>query len=137
MRTGELRDLVTSVVGRGQSGLPPATRTFQALRIAVNEELKELQQGLKEAVDVLSEKGRLVVISFHSLEDRTVKRFFRHEAASCVCPPGMPECRCEKTPRLSVLTKKPVSAEQEEKERNPRAASARLRAAERVPDAEK
>ncbi len=135
MRTGELKELVASVVGRGQGGgLPPATRTFQALRIAVNDELRELEKGLTAAVNILKEKGRLVVISFHSLEDRRVKRFFREEAASCVCPPEIPECRCGKTARLSVLTKKPVRCRPEEKEDNPRAGSARLRAAEKLPD---
>ena len=132
-RTGEFTDLVEKVVGyQGRGKLPPPTRTFQALRIAVNEELDQLKQGLKAAVNVLFPGGRLVVISYHSLEDRMVKRHFKHEAASCVCPPGMPECRCNKIVRLKNLTRKPIRPDAGEVEDNSRSKPARLRVAEKV-----
>ena len=110
----------------------PATRVFQALRIAVNEELDALQEALAAAVDVLRPGGRLVVLSYHSLEDRIVKRFMAAERRGCVCPPELPVCVCGRHPRLRVLTSKPVSPGASEVEANPRARSARLRAAERL-----
>lgn len=110
----------------------PATRVFQALRIAVNEELDALQEALAAAVDVLRPGGRLVVLSYHSLEDRIVKRFIAAERRGCVCPPELPVCVCGRHPRLRVLTSKPVSPGASEVEANPRARSARLRAAERL-----
>ena len=110
----------------------PATRTFQALRMAVNQELEELEAFLGTVVDYLKPGGRVVVISFHSLEDRMVKRAFRHEATGCLCPPRQPLCTCDHVPRLKVLTKKPVMAGQDEVRVNPRARSAKLRAAERL-----
>jgi 16S rRNA (cytosine1402-N4)-methyltransferase len=132
-RTGELAELAQKVVGRPfERGLPAATRCFQALRIAVNGELEELEKGLEEAVALLRPGGRLAVISFHSLEDRRVKHFFRDEALSCVCPPGLPICVCHKTPRLKVLTKHPVDADETEIESNRRSACAHLRVAERL-----
>ena len=110
----------------------PATRVFQALRIAVNEELEALQEGLAAAVDLLRPGGRLVVLSYHSLEDRIVKRFFAAERRGCVCPPELPVCVCGRNPRLRLLTSKPVMPTASEVEANPRARSARLRAAERL-----
>jgi 16S rRNA (cytosine1402-N4)-methyltransferase len=110
----------------------PATRVFQALRIAVNEELDALQDGLAAAVDLLRPGGRLVVLSYHSLEDRIVKRFFAAERRGCVCPPELPVCVCGRNPRLRLLTSKPVMPTTSEVEANPRARSARLRAAERL-----
>ena len=110
----------------------PATRVFQALRIAVNEELDALQDGLAAAVDLLRPGGRLVVLSYHSLEDRIVKRFFAAERRGCVCPPELPVCVCGRNPRLRLLTSKPVMPTPSEVEANPRARSARLRAAERL-----
>jgi 16S rRNA (cytosine1402-N4)-methyltransferase len=110
----------------------PATRTFQALRIAVNDELGMLARGLPQAVDLLKPDGRLAVISFHSLEDRIVKQFMRREAADCICPPAQPVCTCEHEARLRLVTRKPITASAAEVARNPRARSARLRVAERV-----
>lgn len=130
--TGELAELIDKTVGRLERRLPAPTRTFQALRIAVNEELAALQAMLPEAVDLLRPGGRLVVISFHSLEDRIVKRFLRQEATECLCPPQMPECRCGHRARLEILTRKPLTADESEVQRNPRAGSAKLRAAEKL-----
>ncbi len=110
----------------------PATRVFQALRIAVNEELDALQEGLAAAVDLLRPGGRLVVLSYHSLEDRIVKRFFAAERRGCVCPPELPVCVCGRNPRLRLLTRRSVTPTASEIEANPRARSARLRAAERL-----
>jgi 16S rRNA (cytosine1402-N4)-methyltransferase len=103
---------------------------FQALRIAVNDELRRLRAALPQAVSILASGGRLVVISFHSLEDRIVKRFMQAEMRGCVCPPELPSCVCGRKPRLRVLTKRPVTPGEEEKRRNPRSRSAKLRAAE-------
>ena len=128
--TGELNQLLEKIVGfKGQHGLPPATRTFQALRIAVNHELDELSDALKNALELLAPNGILAVITFHSLEDRIVKRFFQYEAATCVCPPKMPVCTCGKIQTIEILTRKPVTADEEELKNNPRAACAKLRAA--------
>lgn len=110
----------------------PATRTFQALRIATNEELENLEKALPQAVSLLRPGGRVAVISFHSLEDRIVKRFFNDEQRGCVCPPRLPVCVCGRRPRLRVLTKKPISPAMEEVRRNPRSRSAKLRVAERL-----
>ncbi len=110
----------------------PATRTFQALRIAVNDELGVLQRGLESAVKRLSPGGRLVVISFHSLEDRIVKTTFRRLAGECTCPPRVPFCRCQPLRFLQVLTRRPVEPDPQEIAANPRARSARLRAAQRL-----
>ncbi len=108
----------------------PATRTFQAIRIAVNEELKELTEFLNRILDVLNKGARIVIISFHSLEDRIVKHFFKREQKGCLCPSGQFICTCNHTPRLRILTKKPVVPDEEEIEVNKRARSAKLRAAE-------
>lgn len=110
----------------------PATRTFQALRMAVNQELEELEAFLAGIVERMREGGRIVVISFHSLEDRLVKRAFRDEAKGCLCPPRQPVCTCGRIARLRVLTKKPVVASEAEMQDNFRARSAKLRAAERL-----
>jgi 16S rRNA (cytosine1402-N4)-methyltransferase len=110
----------------------PATRVFQALRIAVNDELGALRAGLDAAVQVLRPGGRLVVIAYHSLEDRVVKQHFRDEARGCSCPPRAPVCTCGRVVSLRVLTRKPVEPSAGEVAENPRARSARLRAAERV-----
>lgn len=129
--TKQLAEIVARVVGRGKSGTHPATRTFQALRIAVNHELDALAQTLTASVERLRPGGRLVVISFHSLEDRMVKQFIAREAASCVCPPEQVVCTCNTTPRLRRCGsgRKPSSAEQA---RNPRSRSAVMRVAERL-----
>jgi 16S rRNA (cytosine1402-N4)-methyltransferase len=110
----------------------PATRVFQALRIAVNEEMEALQQGLAAALDLLRPGGRLVVLSYHSLEDRIVKRFFAAERRGCVCPPELPVCVCGRDPRLRLVTSPSLTPSAAEIAANPRARSARLRAAERL-----
>jgi len=109
----------------------PATRTFQALRIAVNKELENLENFLPQAVASLSPGGRLAVISFHSLEDRIVKRFLRSESSDCLCPPRQPICTCGHKAILLELTRRPIRPQSSELEQNPRARSARLRIAER------
>jgi 16S rRNA (cytosine1402-N4)-methyltransferase len=119
----------------GRSRIHPATRTFQALRIAVNDELAALTSALEQARDILGAGGRLVVISFHSLEDRIVKQFMQREARDCICPPEQPTCTCGHKASLKILTKRPVSPSADETRRNPRSRSARLRAAERLPEA--
>ncbi len=118
---------------RHQARNHPATRTFQALRMAVNEELPAVEALLRAAVALLRPGARLVVIAFHSLEDRLVKRFFRAEAAACVCPPRQAVCTCGHSPRLRILTRKPVTPSDAEVAANPRSRSAKLRAAERLP----
>ncbi len=110
----------------------PATRVFQALRIAVNEELDALEAGLAAALELLRPGGRLVVLSYHSLEDRIVKRFLAAERRGCVCPPEIPVCVCGRNPRLRLLTRPSLTPTAEEIAANPRARSARLRAAERL-----
>jgi 16S rRNA (cytosine1402-N4)-methyltransferase len=110
----------------------PATRVFQALRIAVNEELEALEAGLAAALDLLRPGGRLVVLSYHSLEDRIVKRFIAAERRGCVCPPELPVCVCGRNPRLRLITRPSLTPSAAEIEANPRARSARLRAAERL-----
>jgi 16S rRNA (cytosine1402-N4)-methyltransferase len=114
---------------RGRRRIHPATRVFQALRIAVNEELDALQVGLAAAVDLLRPGGRLVVLSYHSLEDRIVKRFLAAQARGCTCPPELPVCVCGQEPTLRLLTGKAVRPSPAETAANSRAASARLRAA--------
>jgi 16S rRNA (cytosine1402-N4)-methyltransferase len=113
----------------------PATLVFQALRIAVNDELGALEDGLGAAVSILRPGGRLVVISYHSLEDRIVKHSFRSAARGCICPPKQPICNCGRSPSLEVLTRRPLRPDTPETERNPRARSARLRAAKRIAEA--
>ena len=112
--------------------LHPATRIFQALRIAVNQELDNLRIFLKESIDFLEKRGRLAVISYHSLEDRIVKIFFRDLAKTCICPPNFPICRCNIQPRLKIINNKPLRPGKPELERNPRSRSAKLRIAERL-----
>jgi 16S rRNA (cytosine1402-N4)-methyltransferase len=116
----------------GRRRVHPATRTFQALRIAVNEELEALETGLAAALDLLRPGGRLVVLSYHSLEDRIVKRFFQAERRGCTCPPEVPVCICGRQPRLRLVTPKGIVPTPSEIAANPRARSARLRAAERL-----
>lgn len=135
--TLELSDLVRKTLrSRKKKGLPrqihPATKTFMALRIAVNRELERLGEALDQAVACLSPGGRLAVISYHSLEDRIVKNRFRLAAGACICPPGLPECACGARRIVRLLTSHPVCPEAAEIEQNPRARSARLRIAEKV-----
>ena len=110
----------------------PAKRVFQALRIATNDELESLREGLEAAVDLLQPGGRMAVISFHSLEDRMVKQFIREEARGCTCPPDFPICVCGHSPALRALTTRAVVPGADERMENPRSASAKLRAAERA-----
>jgi len=117
---------------RQQRRTHPASRVFQALRIAVNEEMDALHEGLAAALDLLRPGGRLVVLSYHSLEDRIVKRFFAAERRGCVCPPELPVCVCGRNPRLRLVTSPSMTPSAAEIEANPRARSARLRAAERL-----
>jgi 16S rRNA (cytosine1402-N4)-methyltransferase len=117
---------------RTRRRIHPATRVFQALRIAVNAELEALAEGLAAAVDLLRPGGRLVVLSYHSLEDRIVKRFFAAERRGCVCPPELPVCVCGKNPRLRLVTRPSLTPSAAEIAANPRARSARMRAAERL-----
>ncbi len=131
--TRSLADVVAKAAGKTRPGLHPATRTFQALRIAVNDELAQLELGLDAALGLLEPGGRLAVIAFHSLEDRIVKQFMRRESQDCVCPPEQPVCTCEHVASLRLINRRPATASQEEIERNPRSRSARLRVAERVP----
>jgi 16S rRNA (cytosine1402-N4)-methyltransferase len=131
-RTGELARLIASVMPGRPGGIHPATRSFQALRIAVNDELGNLAVALPRAVELLRPSGRIAVISFHSLEDRIVKRYFNEEARGCVCPPELLVCVCGRSPRLRVVTRHPITASGEELARNPRARSAKLRVAERA-----
>ena len=132
--TAQFAALVEKAVG-GRRGAKthPATRTFQAVRIAVNQELDSIERGVRSAIDLLAPGGRLVTIAFHSLEDRLVKRIIQEESATCVCPPEIPVCVCEATPRLRRVggSRKPSSAEIAH---NPRARSAIMRIAERLPD---
>jgi 16S rRNA (cytosine1402-N4)-methyltransferase len=113
----------------------PATLVFQALRIAVNDELGALQEGLAAGIEALRAGGRVAVIAYHSLEDRAVKERLREEARGCVCPPRVPVCVCGRKPRLRILTRRPVMPKEEEVRENPRSRSARLRAAARLADA--
>jgi 16S rRNA (cytosine1402-N4)-methyltransferase len=133
--TTRLAEVVSRALGgrRGRE-IHPATRTFQALRIATNEELSALEAALSGALDVLAPGGRLAVIAFHSLEDRIVKRFIERESAGCVCPPEIPICVCGHRPRLQKITRRPVRPDAAERDANPRASSAVLRVAERLPD---
>lgn len=130
--TRELAETIAKAVGRRKGRIHPATKSFQALRIAVNDELGALEAVLPQAVELLRPGGRLAIISFHSLEDRLVKRFFRRQAQDCICPPEQPVCTCQHQPTLRVITRRPVRPDETEIAQNPRARSARLRVAEKL-----
>ena len=130
-RTARLRAAIERVVP-ARNAVSTLARVFQALRIWANRELEALTAFLPEALELCTPGGRLVLISYHSLEDRIVKRFFQAEEKGCTCPSDFPECVCGKEPRLRVLTRRPIVAGEEEVSENPRARSARLRAAERL-----
>ncbi len=130
--TAQLAEVIRSVKRSKPHEIDPSTLTFQALRIAANEELVGLDHFLDDAVSVLEPAARIAIISFHSLEDRIVKRAFRRLEGECTCPPGLPVCACGRQELLSVLTSRPVTASEEELNRNPRARSAKLRVAEKV-----
>ncbi len=131
--TGELAQIVAGAVPRQRdSHIHPATRVFQALRIAVNDELGVLERTLPLAIDLLAPGGRLAVISFHSLEDRIVKDALRLASTDCICPPRTPICICGHRASIRLLTKKPITADEDECARNPRSRSAKLRIAEKL-----
>ncbi len=109
-----------------------ATKVFQALRIEVNQELDNLKEILPIALNILEQGGRLVIISFHSLEDKIVKEFFKKEAKGCICPPELPDCRCQHIPQIKILTKKVVFPQESEMQNNPKSRSAKLRAAVKI-----
>lgn len=134
MTTGELAAIVVDAVkgSRMKERIHPATKTFQALRIAVNDELSSLRRALDDGIEQLAIGGRFSVISFHSLEDRIVKNTFREWEKGCVCPPTFPQCVCNKERKVTVITRKPVKPSQDEINVNPRSRSARLRTAERI-----
>lgn len=126
--TGHLADVIVAAIGRShRDKIHPATRTFQALRIAVNDELESIAQALPQAITALRPGGRLAVITFHSLEDRIVKHFLKQEERGCICPPSAPVCTCGRAPTLHIITRKPVTPAAEEIAANPRSRSAKLR----------
>ena len=127
--TRQLAQVVSTATRSGRPGMHPATRTFQALRIAVNGELDALEQILPQAVAALAAGGRLAVISFHSLEDRIVKQYFRRESKDCVCPPRQPFCTCGHRATLHLVNRRPIQPQPAEIQENPRSRSARLRVA--------
>ena len=130
--TTQLAKVVAGATSGGKSGIHPATRTFQALRIAVNGELDALEEVLPQTIEVLVKKGRLAIISFHSLEDRMVKQFMRKECRDCICPPRQPVCTCGHQATLREITTKLIRPQEDEVRNNPRSRSARLRIAERI-----
>ena len=131
--TGQLARLIEKALGPARPDrIHPATRTFQALRIAVNRELESLESFLEGRIDLLKKDGRLVVITFHSLEDRIVKQFFQKQSGKCSCPPRLPVCMCGAKKAVEILTKKPLVAGEIETEENPRARSAKLRGCRKI-----
>jgi 16S rRNA (cytosine1402-N4)-methyltransferase len=139
--TDQLAEVVRGVIhapywargkSNGKTKIDPATKVFQAIRIETNGELKALESALPQAVGIIKKGGRIAVISFHSLEDKMVKRFFEEKSKTCVCPPEYPKCICDITPELKKVTKKAITADADEVSQNPRSRSARLRVAERI-----
>lgn len=131
-RTSELVTLIERVAGPRRERIHPATRTFQALRIAVNDELGALERTLAQLPDLLAQAGVLAIISFHSLEDRMVKHFFQRESSACICPPEAPVCTCQHQPSLELVSRKPILASGAELAANPRSRSAKLRVARKL-----
>ena len=134
--TGELVDIIKRAIPKGarEEGSHPAKRTFQAIRIEVNDELGVLTRTISVAAKHLKKGGRLGIISFHSLEDRIVKEQFRYMASDCICPPELPFCQCDKVSEVKILTRKPVTATKEELEANSRSKSAKFRAVVKIVD---
>ncbi len=135
--TIELANVITEAVGGRREKLHPATRTFQALRITVNHELENLEQALDKAVNLLGAGGRLVIISYHSLEDRIVKHFMQKESKECICPPEVLVCNCGHHAALKLVNRKVITPTDEEIRDNPRSRSAKLRVAEKISSPEK
>ncbi|MBX3081019.1 MAG: 16S rRNA (cytosine(1402)-N(4))-methyltransferase RsmH [Anaerolineae bacterium] len=131
--TRQLADVLEKAHRGPREKIHPATRTFQALRIAVNDELGAIERTLPQAVSLLKPGGRLAVISFHSLEDRIVKHYFRDESTDCLCPPQQLICTCGHHASLALISRKPITASDDELTRNPRARSAKLRVVEKLP----
>ena len=130
--TAELARVVAKATHSGREGMHPATRAFQALRIAVNEELETIEKALPMALQALAPGGRLAVIAFHSLEDRLVKQFMRRESQDCICPPRQPICTCGHKAALVEVTRHPIQPTEQESHENRRARSAKLRVAEKI-----
>ena len=132
--TGQLVELIKAAIPASarREGPHPAKRTFQAIRIAVNRELEVLENVLRDISDILSPGGRVAVITFHSLEDRIVKKAFQQQERGCICPKDLPQCVCGIRPKLRIITRKPVTPSENELEQNPRARSAKLRVAEKL-----
>jgi 16S rRNA (cytosine1402-N4)-methyltransferase len=133
--TKELAEIIVKVIRPGRGNIHPATRTFQALRIATNDELRAVEIALPQAIDSLATGGRLAIISFHSLEDRIVKRYFRQESQDCICPPEFPVCACEHKATIFEISRRPIRPDDAEVIANPRARSSRLRVVEKLPSA--
>ncbi|MFA6208049.1 MAG: 16S rRNA (cytosine(1402)-N(4))-methyltransferase RsmH [Candidatus Obscuribacterales bacterium] len=131
-RAADKKNYKKSFGSAGGGYIHPATRTFQAIRMAVNEELESLEDFLRESLTILKPGARLVVITFHSLEDRIVKQFFKMAAASCICPPRAPVCTCQKETEVLIITRKPITASDDELLANTRSRSAKLRAAQKL-----
>lgn len=134
LTTFELVDIIKAAIPASarREGPHPAKRTFQAIRIEVNGELKLLEKAVNDCIDVLKPNGRLCIITFHSLEDRIVKRMYKENENPCTCPPDFPVCICNKKPRIKIITKKPMLSSEDELTTNPRARSAKLRIAEKI-----
>lgn len=132
--TGELTQIIKAAIPAAarRTGPHPAKRTFQAIRIAVNRELEVLEGFLNSIVEILNPKGRVAIITFHSLEDRIVKKAFKEQAQGCICPRDFPQCVCGVKPKLKIITRRPITPSQEELDINPRARSAKLRVAEKL-----
>ena len=131
--THQLSNIISSVIHLSRpTKIHPATRTFQALRIAVNNELEHIKKTLSDSIEILHASARIMVVSFHSLEDRIIKNFFKDEEKGCICPPKIPICSCGHMARLKIITRKPVTPSAEEVRDNSRASSAKMRVAERV-----
>lgn len=130
--TFELAEVVRKAVGKTREQQDPATRSFQALRIAVNDELESITQAVPSLIETLKTQGRIAIISFHSLEDRIIKNVFRQESTDCLCPPEKLICDCGHSATIKVLTKRPITATEDELQSNPRSRSAKLRVAEKL-----
>lgn len=132
LTTNKLAAVIAAATTGGKSGIHPATRTFQALRIVVNNELESLEVLLPQIVASLAAAGRFVIVAYHSLEDRIVKSFLREESSDCICPPRQPICTCDHQATIKLITRRPIRPSDEEVRSNPRSRSARMRVAERV-----